>query len=105
MRKEIADFILNFEGLRSFEKEFLLKQIVASIVLDNICDHWKDGFIPSIDTKEHQMINKLCEMVRQSFVYLKERWEIVILENPENGSNQIFGEGWIESLGVKKSPD
>lgn len=83
------------------EKHFQLKQLIADLILIDLKKEWEAGFFPSTDTKTYQMTNKLCEMVSQSFVYLKERGEIYIMKNAERGTNIILGESWVKQLGIK----
>ena len=86
---------------KEFEKWFVLKQLLSEIILNDLKEEWIAGNLPSTYTKIYEMVYELTEMVKQSFVYLKERGEIYIMENPDRGSNIILGEDWVRGLESK----
>lgn len=70
----------------------MLKQLLSEIILADLKEEWNAGNLPSTYTKIYEMLDKLTEMVKQSFEYLEERGEIYIMKNPDRGSNIILGE-------------
>ena len=86
---------------KEFEKWFALKQLLSGIILEDLKVEWNEGNLPSTYTKTYELVDELTKMVEQSFVYLKERGDIYIMENPDRGSNIILGEDWIRRLEAK----
>lgn len=101
IKQLIADLIEEKE----FEKWFVLKQLLAEIILADLKEEWRAGYLPSTDSRAYYMNNKLTEMVNQSFIYLKERGEIYIMENPNRATNTILGKEWVKLLGTKGKVD
>jgi len=84
---------------------FRLKQLLAKLVLRDIKQEWEFGYIPSIDKKLHDISLNVMGVLRDSFLYLKERGDIYILPNKENNNGIIIEMEMLKQLGINFDQD